>query len=104
MKKTIAIISVAAAMTFAASSASAADPVRGQKLYQDTCAACHGDNGISIAPIYPNVAGQKEEYLNEQMRAYRDGTRKNDIMAPMAQGLSNIDIAHLSAFIARLRP
>lgn len=41
-----------------------------------TCAACHGNNGISMIPMYPNLAGQKEQYLVLQMKAFRDGERK----------------------------
>lgn len=69
-----------------------------------TCAACHGNNGISMIPMYPNLAGQKEQYLVLQMKAFRDGERKNMVMAPMAAGLSDSDIANLSAYYASLDP
>jgi cytochrome c553 len=64
------------------------------------CAACHGATGISAAPVFPNLAGQKEEYLKAQMKAFKDGTRKNDMMAPMVAGLSDEDIDNLAAFFA----
>jgi cytochrome c553 len=66
------------------------------------CAACHGNNGISMIPMYPNLAGQKEQYLVLQMKAFRDGERKNMVMAPMAAGLSDTDIANISAYYASL--
>jgi len=69
-----------------------------------TCSACHGSNGISMIPMYPNLAGQKEQYLVLQMKAFRDGERKNMVMAPMAAGLSDTDIANLSAYYASLDP
>lgn len=69
-----------------------------------TCAACHGNNGISMIPMYPNLAGQKEQYLVLQMKAFRDGERKNMVMAPMAAGLSDADIANLSAYYANMDP
>ena len=87
-------------------SAQAADPAAGKAQYEATCAACHGMNGISVAPIYPNVGGQKEQYLAEQLKAFRDGSRRNDIMQPQAQGLSDTQIANLAAYLqtaARLR-
>ena len=68
------------------------------------CAACHGSNGISQIPMYPNLAGQKEQYLVLQIKAFRDGERKNMLMAPMVAGLSDADITNLSAYYASLDP
>jgi cytochrome c553 len=69
-----------------------------------TCSACHGGNGISQIPMYPNLAGQKEQYLILQLKAFRDGQRKNMVMAPMAAALSDADIDNLSAYYAGLNP
>ena len=66
------------------------------------CAACHGANGISIIPDYPNLAGQKVKYLESAIKAYRDGERKNGIMSPMASGLTDTDIANIAAYFASL--
>ena len=79
----------------------AADIAAG-KAKSVTCAACHGNNGISMIPMYPNLAGQKEQYLVLQMKAFRDGLRKNMTMSPMAAGLSDTDIANISAYYASL--
>lgn len=68
------------------------------------CMACHGAKGISAIPMYPNLAGQKEQYLVLQLTAFRDGERKNMVMAPMAAGLSDSDIDDLSAYFASLDP
>jgi cytochrome c553 len=68
------------------------------------CAACHGNNGISAIPSYPNLAGQKEQYLDSSLKAYRDGGRKNPIMTQMAANLSDADIANLAAYFASLDP
>lgn len=95
----ILIPALCAATAFFMMSAQAADPAAGQTQYEATCIACHGANGISVAPIYPNVGGQKEQYLVEQLKAFRDGSRKNDIMQPQAQGLSNTQIANLAAYL-----
>ena len=67
-----------------------------------TCAACHGGAGISPAGTFPNLAGQKEEYLAVQITAFRDGTRENAQMAPMVANLSDEDIANLAAYYASL--
>ncbi|MBS0569830.1 MAG: cytochrome c [Proteobacteria bacterium] len=104
MIKANVIASIAIAAVLGATAARAADPVAGKAKYETTCVACHGANGISIAPIYPNVAGQKDEYLVAQMQAFRDGTRQNAIMAPMAKGLTDTDIANIAAFVSTLKP
>lgn len=74
------------------------------KAKSTTCVACHGSNGISAIPMYPNLAGQKEAYLAIALKAYRDGTRKNMVMGPMAKPLSDEDIANLAAYYASLDP
>ncbi len=79
----------------------AADVAAG-KAKAAVCAACHGANGISIIPDYPNLAGQKVKYLELSIRAYRDGERKNAIMSPMAAGLTDADIANIAAYFASL--
>ncbi|WP_299080453.1 cytochrome c [uncultured Paraglaciecola sp.] len=88
---------------FASQPILAADIAAG-KSKSTTCGACHGGNGISIIPMYPNLAGQKEQYLVLQMKAFRDGERKNISMSPMAAGLSDTDIANISAYYASLDP
>ena len=79
----------------------AADITAG-KAKAAVCAACHGANGISIIPDYPNLAGQKVKYLESSIKAYRDGERKNAIMSPMAAGLSDEDVANIAAYFASL--
>jgi cytochrome c553 len=66
------------------------------------CSSCHGVDGVGIADIYPNLAGQKAAYLEAQIKAFRDGDRKNMIMAPMAKGLSDADIQNLAAYYSSL--
>ncbi|MBS0328101.1 MAG: cytochrome c [Proteobacteria bacterium] len=96
---------IAALGTFLiAATAHAADPAAGKAKYDATCVACHGANGISIAPIYPNLAGQKDEYLVAQLKAFRDGSRPNAIMQPMAKGLSDTDIANIAVYVSTLKP
>jgi cytochrome c553 len=67
-----------------------------------TCHACHGVDGLAVAPNYPILAGQHEAYLVHALRQYRSGERKNAIMAGFATGLSDEDIADLAAFYASL--
>jgi len=65
-----------------------------------TCAACHGPDGNSSNPTWPNIAGQHAGYIAKQLHDFRSGTRKNDQMSPMAMGLSDEDIEDLSAYYA----
>ena len=67
-----------------------------------SCVACHGANGISVNPVWPNLAGQKKTYLANQMRAMRSGERFNAVMAPFVESLSDADIDTLSAWYAGL--
>ena len=66
------------------------------------CAACHGPNGISSNPLWPNLAGQHEAYLQKQIRDFRDGVREDISMQPFVAQLSEQDIADLAAFYASL--
>jgi cytochrome c553 len=72
------------------------------KAKSTTCAACHGAQGISATDIWPNLAGQKPGYLVKQMKAFRDGDRKDPSMSPMASQLSDEDIDNLAAFYSSL--
>lgn len=81
------------------SSAIAGDVAAGKAL-SVRCSACHGANGISVGPLWPNLAGQKEQYLVKQIKAFRDGVRKDPTMAPMVAGLTDDDVANLAAYYA----
>lgn len=80
----------------------AADAAAG-KAKAATCVACHGPEGVSVNPMWPNLAGQKEAYLAKQMKDFRDGRRNDPVMGPMAKGLSDEDIANLAAYYASLK-
>lgn len=83
--------------------ANAGDAAAGKQIAV-VCSACHGVDGNSINPLWPNLAGQHAAYLSKQMKAFRSGERKDPIMAPMAMGLSDTDIDNLSAFFASQKP
>ncbi len=80
----------------------AADIAAG-KAKSVTCAACHGVNGISAVPMWPNLAGQKAAYLSKQIKAFRDGIRKDASMAAMVAGLTDADADNLAAYYASLK-
>ena len=90
---------ITAAIFVSSSSVQAADIAAG-KAKSAICASCHGPDGHSVNPLWPNLAGQKEQYLAKQIKAFRDGTRKDPTMAPMVMALTDDDIANLAAYFA----
>ncbi|MDX1400510.1 MAG: cytochrome c [Kiloniellales bacterium] len=67
------------------------------------CKQCHGLDGIGKTPDTPNIAGQKIAYLIQQLEAYRDGARQNDMMTFIASSLSDEDIRNLAAYYAAIK-
>ncbi|NNF17814.1 MAG: cytochrome c [Gammaproteobacteria bacterium] len=63
-----------------------------------TCTACHGSNGISISPEFPNLAGQYRSYLAYALRGYRSGERQNAVMQSFATNLSDEEINNLAEY------
>jgi cytochrome c553 len=69
-----------------------------------TCVACHGNDGIGIMPEYPNLAGQHADYIEQALKAYRAGQRKNPVMGGMATSLTDADIEALARYYSGQRP
>lgn len=68
------------------------------------CVACHGPKGISPNSLWPNLAGQKQEYLFLQLKDYKTGERKNELMNSLTQSLNEEDMRDLSAYYSSLKP
>ena len=66
------------------------------------CAGCHGPNGISTNPLWPNLAGQHSAYTALQLKAYRDGTRADPNMNALVSDLSDEEIDALAEYYAKL--
>lgn len=74
-----------------------------------TCSACHGAEGISFNPLWPNIAGQSATYIVEQVTAFRDGAsdpetakRYDPLMSPQSMSLSDEDIRDLAVYFESL--
>lgn len=67
------------------------------------CASCHGTAGISPVGIYPNLAGQKEQYLVKQINDFRSGSRKDPTMQAMVAALTDADVEDIAAFYAGIK-
>ncbi|WP_448505964.1 c-type cytochrome [Immundisolibacter sp.] len=92
-------IVVAVALTVAGSAQAAGDAAAGQQK-SAPCQACHSTDGNSQVGMYPNIAGQHAGYIVTQLKALRDGGRKDPVMSPMAANLSDQDIDDLAAYFA----
>jgi predicted CXXCH cytochrome family protein len=77
--------------------AATGDAAAGRALSKN-CAACHGETGTSSNTAWPNLAGQKSDYLVNMVKAFRAGLRKDPMMAGVARGLSDADIENLAAY------
>ncbi len=87
------------ALTGPLTAVAAGDAERGKEK-SVTCAACHGQDGNSINPEWPSLAGQHETYLVKSLNSFRDGARQNVLMSPQAAMLSDTDIDDLAAYYA----
>jgi cytochrome c553 len=75
---------------------------RGAAIASQTCAACHGDKGLSQSmppgPIFPSLAGQSPYAIYKQLHDFRSGARANPMMTPVAQALVPADLAAVAAY------
>ena len=67
-----------------------------------TCTACHGPEGNSTSAMWPNIAGQNAPYIQAQLKAFKDGTRKDPLMSTQAMLLSDQDMADLAVYFESL--
>jgi cytochrome c553 len=91
-----------AALLFAccAWSVPAADPPGRAKA--QACSVCHGPLGVSNTPDAPHLAGQPRIYLVEQLKQFRSGTRRHEVMNVIAKPLSDADIGDLAEWFASI--
>ncbi|SDG31663.1 Cytochrome c553 [Onishia taeanensis] len=105
MRKLLALAGLA--ITLSASGVTQAelkgDPAAGREMAQ-TCAACHGAEGISAVGIFPNLAGQQASYLTKQILDIRDGKRVVPQMAGQVDNFSDQDAADVAAYFASKAP
>jgi cytochrome c553 len=67
------------------------------------CAQCHA-SGADAGGAFPRLAGQPLAYITEQLRSFATGARANDIMGPIAKGLSSDDIEDVAAYFVKESP
>lgn len=96
---TAALLGLAAA----AASAQAPGSVEAGRRKAQACAVCHGQLGLATAPDAPNLAGQPVTYTVTQLRAYRSGARRHEVMGVIARPLTDDDIADLATWFNAIR-
>ena len=67
------------------------------------CAVCHGAEGVSVSPEFPNLAGQYPDYIEKAITHYQNGKRKNVIMQAQVEKLSHKDVLDLAAYFSSLK-
>ena len=67
------------------------------------CATCHGEQGVPTQKNIPVIWGQNEGYLIFQLRDFKSGARKNDLMSPIAAGIDPNDINAFAAYFSKLK-
>lgn len=92
-----------AGTAIAAAAAHAADIPSG-RAKSAQCVACHGIAGIAPNPTFPHLAGQNAAYLQIQLERFRVGERYHALMTPIAESLSDEDIADLATFYSSIGP
>ena len=75
------------------------DAAKGQSK-SEVCHACHGADGMSTQPIYPNLAGQQQDYLSKALHDYREGRRSDPLMNGFSANLSDDDIEDIASWYA----
>lgn len=100
-------IAAMVAGSFAADAALAAPPKgdveKGKQIVSQVCVACHGMDGNGTEPTnpeFPKIAGKQPEYLLKQLKDFKAGKRKSDIMTGLVAGLSPDDMTNLAAYFA----
>jgi cytochrome c553 len=76
------------------------NPERGRAKAVEVCVACHGEQGISVSPDYPNLNGQSGAAIYKQLHDYRTGSRANQLMTDIAKALEEPMIADVAAYYA----
>ncbi len=74
--------------------------VNAGQVQSSTCQGCHGTDGNSYSPNWPNLAQQNVNYLIKQIHDFQSGARQDPTMSSMVAGLSEKDIRDISAYFA----
>nr|CRH06976.1 Cytochrome subunit of sulfide dehydrogenase FccA [Candidatus Magnetococcus massalia] len=71
------------------------------KALSDTCAGCHGTDGVAVGPAMPTIAGQPAAHIAEVMKEYKAGERPSTIMGRISKGYSDAEIDAIAKYLAK---
>jgi cytochrome c553 len=77
-----------------------ANPERGRAKVLEVCVSCHGEQGVSVSPDFPHLAGQSGAAIYKQLYDYRTGSRTHALMTDLAKALAEPEIADVAAYYA----
>ncbi len=77
-----------------------AAPARSVEEVSAQCVACHGADGNSPTPNFPRLAGQHADYMFYTLKSYKNGDRKNAIMAGIVAALTEEEMKNVAAYFA----
>lgn len=85
------------------------DPAKAKQLVTQVCAACHGDDGNSIIPANPVIAGQQPDYTFKQLRNFKaeggkPAERPSPVMNAIVATLTRDDMANLALYFGSQQP
>ncbi len=69
----------------------------------EACVSCHGADGIALLPEAPNLAGEVNIYIDTQLKAFRTGKRKHEIMSSIAAEMTDEDIRAVADWYAAVK-
>jgi cytochrome c553 len=80
-----------------------ATPLSAQSIEQKTqvCAGCHGADGKPIDKTIPTIWGQQAGYIYIELRDFKRGDRKSDIMRPIASSLARQDMLDIAEYFSK---
>ena len=100
MIKKLLVLSISLAISTASNFALAEGNISMGKTKAASCAGCHGEDGNSMVATFPKLAGQHAGYIEQQLNAFKKGSRNAPMMAPLAMGLDKKSIKDIAAYYA----
>ena len=81
----------------------AVTPLRAQGIEEkvQVCTGCHGENGKPVDKTIPNIWGQQAGYLYIQLRDFKRGDRKSEVMQPIASGFERDDMLAIAEYFSK---
>jgi cytochrome c553 len=80
-----------------------APPANAQSIAEkvEVCAGCHGADGKPVDKLIPAIWGQQQGYLYIQLRDFKRGDRKNEIMQPIASAMERDEMLAIAEYFSK---